>query len=63
MTKETFSRAKAILETKQAINANIMRIEKMNKREGDDDFNYLRESAYDLFLTETRRLDNEFENL
>jgi hypothetical protein len=63
MTIETFEKAKRLRGSIQEFENKIRQIEKMRKREKDEDFNILRQIAFDACQFASNSLEKEFESL
>ncbi len=63
MKIETYEQAQYIRESINHMKIKKSQIEKMKKRENDDEFNLAREIAFDSIHYAVRRLENDFKNL
>lgn len=63
MTEETFDKAKSIMDDINDMDSLMNRIKKIEKREGDSDFNYLRQTAFDLADSRKEALIIKFKSL
>lgn len=63
MTKENFKIAKTLREQIQHFEVKQTQIRSMKEREGDEDFNTLRQLAFDGCEFAIRTLENEFKAL
>ena len=63
MELETYERAMFIRENIAKLNTKKIQLEKMKKRDSDDDFNFVRESAHDAICYLISRLEKDFKSL
>lgn len=63
MDIETYNQAKTLREKIQHIDVKIFQVEKIRKRDQDDDFNMCRDFAHTSMLCVKEILEKDFKNL
>jgi hypothetical protein len=63
MKIETYNRAKQLQESIRHFESRILQIEKLRKRDKDEDFNMLRELAHESCRFALNTLEKQFESL
>lgn len=63
MEKQTYDRARHIQDQIEHISAKMAQVQKMRKRNNDEDFNTCRSLAYDSLNLAKTRLEKDFKEL